>query len=409
MVKKSKPPSEIIGEKKRVPWGIIAAIVGLIVMVVSVWPGSFFSGNQDEETQPQSPSSDPLNPITAAFSEKNSEPLNASQVNEFLLENKTFIRHFYGPRDEMFSALQALDSLESVLVERVSFSSYCGNQDPAAPNPKCPPSAPATLIYLPNSSGPPIYLSGVVSLARLEGFMHGTIVPEVSYSLDSCGANCSLSELVSILTPISNATLLNSSAVYPALVINPQDLSVSNFGSVIDQFYKVFRGDIEVYSVNDSAIVFTTNPHTLSSCSNSSSLDVFYAPNSPQFEGYSTCPLDANVSNCTQISNATCAIFGKDPSCNFTQGQRQFISDLSKPSSSIVPPARYLCVPMSESDLEACRNVSDTNATVALLEKYSVRSLPTFVFSSGCKESVYSRPFASASALRTKACEIFGC
>jgi len=404
MVKKSKPPSEIPEGKRKVPWGMIAAIIGLLVMVISVWPGSFFSSSQDEGTQPQSPSSGSLNPITAAFSDKTAEPMNASQVNEILLENKTFIRHFFGPRDEMFSALQALDSLESVVVERISFDSYCGS---GSQNPNCPSSAPATLIYLPNSTEQPVYLSGVVSLERLEGFMHGTIVPQVSYSFLSCGANCSLSELVSILTPISNVSVLNSSSVYPALVINPQDLSVRNFGSVIDQFYKVFRGEVEVYSVNESAIVFTTNPHTLSSCSNSSSLDVFYSPRSPPFEGYSTCPLDANVQNCTQISNTSCAIFGENPSCNFTQGQRQFLSDLTL--NATVPAPTYLCVPMSQADLAACANVSDSNATVALLEKYSVRSLPTFVFSSGCKESVYSRPFASASALRAKACEIFGC
>lgn len=404
MVKKSKPPEGLPEGKRKIPWGMIAAVIGLVVIVVSVWPGSFFSRNQDEQAPAQSTVSDQLNPITAAFSEKNTQPINSSQIKELLLENKTFIRHFYGPKDEMFSTIQAIDSLDSVVVERISFDSYCSSKKP-----DCPSSAPATIIYLPNSTQPPIYIPGVVSLARLEGFMRGTIVPQVSYSLESCDANCSLSELVSILTPISNVSVMNSSSVYPALVINPQDLAVSNFGTVIDQFYQVFRGQVEVYSVNDSAIVFTTNPHTLASCSNDSVFDVFYSPNSPQFEGYSMCPLSANVSNCTQVSNTTCAIFGKDPSCNFTQGQRQFISNVSAPVSSIIPPVRYLCVPMTEADLATCINVSDSNVTMALLEKYSVRSLPTFVFSSFCKESIYSKPFASASALKAKACEIFGC
>jgi len=404
MVKKSKPPEGLPEGKRKVPWGMIAAIIGLVVMVISVWPGSFFSTNEEAPAEP--PASGQLNPITAAFSEKNTEPINASQISELLLENKTLIRHFYGPRDEMFSALQAMDSLESVVVERISFDSYCGS---GSQDPNCPASAPYTIIFLPNSTARPIGLPGVVSLDRLEGFMRGTIVPQVSYSLKSCDANCSLSELVSILTSISNVTEINSSSVYPAVVINPQDLAVSNFGSVIDQFYSAFRGQVEVYSANDSAIVFTTNPHTLASCSNDTAFEVFYSPNSPQFEGYSMCPLGANVSNCTQVSNDTCAVFGDSPSCNFTQGQRQFISNVSTPVSSIVPPVRYLCVPMSQADLETCSNVSDTNVTIALLEKYSVRALPTFVFSSGCRESVYSKPFASASALRAKACEIFGC
>ena len=395
MVKKKKPPAQLIKGKKKLSWGVIAALAGLVVMVVSVFP--VLSADDPEEPIPNA-QPDPLSSIASAFAEEETILLSSSDISAILSENRTFIRHFYDPKDEMFSSLRTLDAFDSIVVERVSFASFC-----SSPQSQCPSSAPATLIYLHNSTGQPLFLPGVVSLSRLEGFIHGTITPQIAYTLDSCD-NCSLSELVSVLSPISDVVELSFSEVSPALIINPQDLAVPGFSSLINNFYTTFQGDIELFSLNDSALVFTSNPHTLSDCANSSSLLVFFSPNSPAFEGYSSCPLDANVPNCTQVSNDSCVVIGKNPSCNFTDGQRQYLENIS----DLVSP-RFLCLPVSEQDSEFCSNVSDINEAYALAQKHAVRSTPFYVISSGCMESIYATPFRSVSDLRTKVCAVLDC
>ncbi len=373
---------------------MIAAGIGLVIMVFSVVP-ALSSDDEEEEAPPIT--RDPFSNIVSSFEDESAEFLNSSEVSDLLLENKTFIRHFYDSKDEMFSTLRTLDALDSIVVERISFASFCSSPDPI-----CPPSAPMTLLYLPDSTEPPLQIPGVVSLDRLEDFIHGTLVPVIAYSLEGCD-NCSLSELISILTPISDATELDSSNVHPALVVNPQDLAVPNFGRVIENFYTIFSGEIEVYSVNDSSIVFTSNPHIISECVNSSSLKVFFSPNMPEFEGYSICSLDSNISNCSQVSNTSCLVLGENPACNFTQGQRQYLELLSMVSPE------YFCLPMTPQDTEVCSNVSDIDLAYALAQKHYIRSTPAYVISSGCKESVYNKPFSSYNDLMTSVCAVLGC